>query len=88
MSNKITGNEPVTGLAAHKVPDGLSLKWRNGTPGLTIRQYYAGLALQGMLAYNHRPDAGGWEEIAKQSVIAADHLIEELNKQPIPPEQK
>ena len=51
------------------------------TGGLTKREYFAGLALQGILA-----NAGGWldediaEKQAKIAVDCADALIEALNK--------
>lgn len=46
--------------------------------GLTKREYFAGLALQGLLASgDDRPSA---QDIVEASVIAADKLIEELNK--------
>lgn len=46
--------------------------------GMTLRQYAAGLAMQGMLA----EDAGAytWESLAVASVKAADALIAELEK--------
>jgi len=48
--------------------------------GLTKREYFAALALQGMLAYHNRPDADGWDRIAKESVAAADALLEKLKE--------
>lgn len=52
--------------------------------GLTIRQHFASLALQGLCAL---PDKGefksneeAWEKMVQYSVLAADKLIEELNK--------
>lgn len=45
--------------------------------GLTKREYFAAMALQGMVA-SHL--GGTWETLAKVSVIAADALIKELNE--------
>jgi hypothetical protein len=45
--------------------------------GMTIRQYYAGLALQGLLA-GRKTDLSA-QTLAKQSIMAADALIDELN---------
>lgn len=48
--------------------------------GVNKREYFAVKAMQGMLAYNHRPDAEGWNKIANDAVSAADALLEALNK--------
>ena len=78
---KITGNEqamPRTGWRAAQGGDA-----HNTEPelGLTIRQYYAGLAMQGLLArYKEYPSDSNMDTIAKSSVIAADALIEQLNR--------
>lgn len=45
--------------------------------GLTKREYFAALALQGMLAYDRTRSA---DAIARWSVEAADALINELNR--------
>jgi hypothetical protein len=47
-------------------------------PGLTKREYFAALAMQGMLA-NSQAD-GSIEDFAKWSVQYADALLEELCK--------
>ena len=55
--------------------------------GLTKREYFAGLALQGILAYYPvRSIEDGYhdkvfQELAEQSVLLANKLIEELNKE-------
>jgi hypothetical protein len=56
--------------------------------GLTIREYFAGLAMQGLLTRipnrpNGETDLGILEcnRIAKESVIMADKLLEKLNNQ-------
>ena len=49
---------------------------------LAKREYFAGLALQGLLA-NRSKEEDGWEkleDIAKNAVISADYLIKELEK--------
>lgn len=47
----------------------------NEFPGLTKREYFAGLALQGYLASNNAQTA---EYIAIRSVKAADELLKQL----------
>lgn len=57
-------------------------------PGMTMRQYFAGLAMQGILAGHHQVEYGDIglkrdplaEEIAKLSKLIADALIAELSK--------
>jgi len=48
--------------------------------GLTIRQYYAGLAMQGLLAAHPEENAFNYEQTAISSVDFADALIAALNK--------
>lgn len=45
--------------------------------GLTKREYFAAMALQGLLAY---PGEGEFKKFTELSVMCADLLIEELNK--------
>ena len=50
------------------------------TPGLTIREYFAGLALQGIMS---QPENGAQhipQLVAEWAVSCADALISELNK--------
>lgn len=49
--------------------------------GLTKREYFAALAMQGICANQHTPHWDA-ERIAEYSVKYADALIEALNKQP------
>lgn len=49
--------------------------------GLTKREYFAGLAMQAIIAHP-RGLAGVWDKAAKDSVLAADTLLAELEKQP------
>lgn len=46
--------------------------------GMTLRQYYAGLAMQGLLAQTPKADSA--RVFAMQAVIAADALLAELKK--------
>ena len=46
--------------------------------GLTKREYYAGLALQGVLAFSGLQD--GFQTMAELSVKQADALLAELEK--------
>jgi len=82
---KITGNEPAMArpYSHDERPSG---KYEGDYPesfqaftGLTIRQYYAGLAMQGLLI---NPETNGklFFEIANNAIKCADALIEELNK--------
>ncbi len=49
----------------------------------TLRQLYAGMAMQGMLANSHAVyTVQTAEELAVVAVAAADALIAELNKKP------
>lgn len=50
--------------------------------GMTLRQWYAGLAMQGMatIALEDGDMLLGWADMARAAVIAADALIAELAK--------
>lgn len=50
------------------------------TGGLTKREYFAAMAMQGMIASNPGIQIKYPEKMAKIAVNYADHLIEELNK--------
>ena len=51
--------------------------------GITVREYFAAMSLQGMYSNNGLVDQWNCEgEMAKNAVRAADALIEALNKQP------
>jgi len=72
---KITGNEPINSFS-YKEVDKVS-------HGLTIRQYYAGLAMQGLINSPNMFDNKSRHtssEISTMAVIFADALIIELNK--------
>lgn len=48
--------------------------------GLTKREYFAGLAMQGILASKNAPEDATYGEIVFDAVALADTLINELNK--------
>ncbi len=48
-------------------------------PGMTKREYFAGLAMQGALANDNGP-AGDWKQLAEHAVSAADALLFELEQ--------
>ena len=50
---------------------------RGDAPGMNLRQYYAGQAMQGLLAGGGRYQVN---DLAEQAVKAADALCEELAK--------
>ena len=49
-------------------------------PGMTLRQWYAGLAMQGMLACPVQPQSGP-DMFARDAFAMADAMIAEGNKQ-------
>lgn len=53
-------------------------EWGVASEGLTKREYFASMALQGLLS-GRNADVSA-ETLAKQSIMAADALIDELNK--------
>lgn len=75
---KTSGNEPITGFMDE--PQGCVVG------GLTKREYFAAMALQGMLSNNHgfTTDTGitstGIDQKARFCTLMADALIEALNK--------
>jgi hypothetical protein len=68
------GNQPAFAKAAFYHPDG-----GVDTPqqGLTKREYFAGLAMQGLLA---NPDLYVDMKIGQEAVALADELLAELDK--------
>ena len=66
------GNEPTHPHLVHTPGGGVDYK-----KGLTKREYFAAMALQGLLPTNISQSI---EEDAKNAVKLADILIEELNK--------
>jgi hypothetical protein len=73
----ITGDEPAGTPASIINANGNAEPWY----GMSIRQYYAGLAMQGMLSNHLMIDQfGGYDIIADNAVKFADALIASLNK--------
>ena len=50
------------------------------TIGLTKREYFAAMALQGLLAQYDMKEEGSMVYVCEDAVRLADNLIEELNK--------
>jgi len=50
------------------------------SPGLTKREYFAAMVMQGIIANMKLGEDSGYETIAEWSVKQADALIEALNK--------
>lgn len=73
----ITGNEPAMPFEyERKYGDEGQYSTREYFEGLTIRQYFAAMFMQSILTYSKN----SVETTAKNSVQAADALIQELNK--------
>lgn len=75
-------NDPISPIPAQFFPDGLLSV--DGSPGLSKREWFAGLAMQGLMAC---PEGGNdlkESEIAEASVIVADALIAALNSKANP----
>jgi hypothetical protein len=64
---KTNGDDPVTPITG--------ANYRPNTDGLTKREHFAGLAMQGLIAANN------WTNISERSVHFADALIFALNKE-------
>lgn len=71
-------NEPITPLQDKGFPSHVSVLADGVCAGLTKREYFAAMAMQGILARSSDTN----ENIATVSVNAADALITALNKQP------
>jgi len=63
----------VPNAQAFPVPPG-------GSAGMTVREYFAAAAMQGILAYLGSPDEFR-EQVAADAVRCADALVAALNKQ-------
>ena len=48
--------------------------------GLTKREYFAGLAMQGLISNLHQCQANSWDTLAVISISYADALLEKLNE--------
>lgn len=53
------------------------------TGGLTKREYFSSMMMQGLLASWGQHDITDFEEIASDAIRAADELIEQLNNKSI-----
>ena len=79
----VTGNEPINPIFGESgYCSTLDVINDNDAKGLTLRQYYAGLAMQSLC---HQFDTSkklddAFEVAAKWSLKIADALIKELNK--------
>ena len=73
MSRKTKPNDPIT---ASFEPGNDQQMW--AYEGLTKREYFAALALQGLLSKER--NLGHSEAQAREAVTMADELIHELNK--------
>jgi hypothetical protein len=78
--DKITGQQPVYPIIIDNIYDTRVLRECTDT-GLTIRQHYAGLCMQGLLAAWGNHDVTGYDDLAHDAVKAADELIAALNKE-------
>lgn len=71
----LTGNEPAYPNALYVDKDDHAY-----VDGMTIRQHFAAMAMQGMLSACRGYDNTGLENLAKCAAQQADALIAELNK--------
>jgi hypothetical protein len=64
--------------------DGWESKLEGGEAiGLSKREYFAGLAMQGICANSQENSpAGDWQTVARDAARAADALLAELEKEP------
>ncbi|MBW4465664.1 MAG: hypothetical protein KME07_09520 [Pegethrix bostrychoides GSE-TBD4-15B] len=65
--------------SAFPVPEFFDDKLIDCFPGMTKRELFAGLAMAGMLSLDLDNTA---QQLAAEAVLAADLLIQELNKPP------
>ncbi len=72
---KTNGNDPI-----NPSPEWVSTE--NREHGLTKREYFAAMAMQGIIAAWGQHDLTHFPDIAHDSVMAADAIITELNKTP------
>lgn len=74
IDSKTLGNEPAFPVIP---PTGDAQGYPYPSSGITLRQHFAGLAMQGMLASEVRATV---EEFTAQAVVIADALLAELAK--------
>ena len=76
--NELAFARPYSKVVDHGIPEEFSQQ-----DGLTKREYFAAMAMQGMLANNAEGNTQwNYDIIAQHCCKAADALIEQLNKQP------
>lgn len=74
-ASRTKGDECAFAIPAFETPKTL---WNKPQYGLTKREYFAAMAMQGIVSTDL---ADTYENFAKASVMMADALIEQLNKQ-------
>jgi len=75
-----TGDQSSRPASEKDIREGVHLLYTNG---LTKREYFAGLAMQGLIVLYKDYDPGDYAYLAICSTKAADALITELNKETI-----
>ncbi len=70
------GNDAITGQPVMDERGG----YVGQAGGLTKREYFAAMAMQGILAHPNTPSEVSFRDVTLQAVTMADVLIEELNK--------
>lgn len=78
MKQKIDPDQPVFSRSAAFGSGG---DYDLGTEGMTLRQYYAGLAMKAYAGSSRNGNPIDYSENAKNAVNMADALIAELNKE-------
>jgi len=78
----ITGNEPIspTPIAVNEYESISAIQVNGTSPGLTIRQHFAAMAMQGLCANSIPGQHHSFERLSFEAVQMADALIKELNK--------
>lgn len=72
MTNKNYGNEPINPI--------LDSEGNGCLRGLTKREYFAAMAMQGIVSSPAMIDTINWEWLSEESVKLADALITALNQ--------
>ncbi len=75
LATRTKGDECAFAIPAFETPKTV---WNRPQYGLTKREYFASMAMQGYLSFGAGSNCEG---IAKWSVEVADELIKQLNKQ-------
>lgn len=83
--NKITGKESVSPTGVGQITsdaDQKAIYKYYGYSGITLRQYFAAMAMQGILANAKVYRDSSLPSVCEQAIYQADALISELNKTP------